>query len=195
MLRSFILTCLLALANIAPARATSVIPLPLDGIVSAAAVAFEGTCISNSTQRDPATRLVVTYTTFAVHDVLRGTLGTQYTIKQVGGEIPTERIGFRAEGIPSFQVGQDYVVFLPAPSSIGFSSPVGLSQGRFVVTPGAAGNEVTNGRDFRDMTSSIPDADFPPGLAQKLKHAAQPVRHADLAQFKQLIQSRIGAGK
>ncbi|HET8834716.1 MAG TPA: hypothetical protein VFN08_08300 [Gemmatimonadales bacterium] len=195
MLRPFILACLIALASIAPARATSVLPLPLDGIVSGAAVAFEGTCVSNSTRRDPVSGLVATFTTFAVHDVLRGSLGTQYTIKQVGGELPAEGIAFRAHGVPTFKVGQDYVVFLPAPSSIGFSSPVGLSQGRFVVTPGAAGNEVTNGRDFRDMTSGIPDTEFPPGLAQKVKHAAQPVRRADLAEFKELVRSRIGAGK
>jgi len=151
MLRSTILACLLAVAAVAPASATSVLPLHLDDIVSDSAAAFEGTCVSNSTQRDPATNLIVTYTTFAVHDVLRGSFGTQYTIKQLGGEIPGERLGFRAHGIPTFSVGQDYVVFVLPASRLGFSSPVGLAQGRFAVTPGAAGSEVSNGRDFREI--------------------------------------------
>ena len=195
MLRRAFLGALLALAAALPAWATTVLPLSLDDIVNTAAIAFEGTCLENRTERDTSTNLVVTYTTFAVHDAIKGDVGTTYTIKQLGGQLPGDANGFRVHGVPTFVVGQDYVVFLAGVSRAGFSSPVGLSQGRFVVHPGASGTEVTNGRDFREMTENIPEADLPPGLAQKLRHSRDPVRHLGLAEFKQLARQRRGPGR
>jgi hypothetical protein len=86
-----------------------------------------------SHERDPQTNLVVTYTTFAVEDVLKGTVPATHTIKQIGGNLAAEGTTLRVEGIPTFVVGQNYVVFLAGVSSAGFSSPIGLGQGRFSV--------------------------------------------------------------
>ncbi|HET9650745.1 MAG TPA: hypothetical protein VFP36_01075 [Usitatibacter sp.] len=168
------------------------LPLSLDDIVGTAAVAFEGTCLENRSERDPATNLVVTYTTFAVHDVIKGTVGSTHTIKQVGGELPQQDTKFKVHGVPSFTVGEDYVIFLAGISSAGFSSPIGLAQGKFNVHQGAAGAEVANGRDFREMTANIPDTDLPPGLVQKVKRAPDEVRHLGLDEFKQLARRRAG---
>ena len=184
------LAFLLALAAVFPAAATSVLPVGLDQMVGTAAVAFEGTCTENRTERDPATNLVVTYTTFSVHDVLKGPVGTTYEIKQIGGAMPGGLI-YRVDGVPRFREGQDYVVFLPGVSAAGFSSPVGLEQGRFVVTPTANGREVANGRDFRDLTAGIPASELPPSLQQQTKRAG-PMRRLDIDEFKQLVRSRVG---
>ena len=185
-----IFTLMLAFAAIGRAEATTVLPLSLDDIVATAAVAFEGTCIENRTENDAATNLVVTYTTFAVHDVIKGTPGSTYTIKQVGGELPDKDVAFKVRGVPSFAVGADYVVFLPPRSSAGFSSPVGLAQGRFSVHQAPDGAKAANGRDFREMTADIPDAELPPGLAQGVKHAGAPVRDLDVEDFKRLARER-----
>jgi hypothetical protein len=193
MSKRWFLAFLLALAAAFPALATSVLPVDLDQMVATASVAFEGTCTGNRTERDPATNMVVTYTTFAVHDVLKGNVGTTYEIKQIGGELPNG-MRYKVEGVPRFDPGQDYVVFLAGVSAAGFSSPIGLAQGRFVVTPATAGREVSNGRDFRDLTSTIPAADLPPALQQQAKRG-EPMQRLDLDQFKQLVRRRAGATK
>lgn len=184
------LALLLAFAAAFPAAATSVLPVDLDQLVGTAAVAFEGTCTGNRTERDPATNLVATYTTFAVHDVLKGQVGGTYEIKQIGGAIPGG-LTYKVEGVPKFQPGQDYIVFLPGVSAAGFSSPVGLQQGRFVVTPTANGREVANGRDFRDLTAGIPSGELPPSLQQQARRGG-PMRRLDIDEFKQLVRSRVG---
>jgi hypothetical protein len=187
--RSFV-AFVLALGAFGHAAATTVLPLTLDDIVAGAAVAFEGTCIENRTEQDAATNLVVTYTTFAVHDVIKGSPGSTYSIKQVGGELPDKDIAFKVRGVPSFAVGADSVVFLPPPSRAGFSSPVGLAQGRFSVHEGPRGLQVANGRDFREMTAAIPDTELPAELAQGVKHAGAPVRDLDVEAFKRLARER-----
>jgi len=182
------LAFLLALAAAFPAAATSVLPVGLDKMVADASVAFEGTCSGNRTERDPATNLVATYTTFAVHDVLKGQVGATYEIKQIGGSIPGG-LTYKVDGVPRFREGQDYIVFLPGVSAAGFSSPVGLEQGRFVVTPTTNGREVANGRDFRDLTAGIPAGDLPPSLQQQAKRGGA-MRRLDIDEFKQLVRSR-----
>jgi hypothetical protein len=191
-LRHFLILCLMSFAAIGRASATTVLPLTLDDIVGNAAIAFQGTCTENRSEQDSQTNLVVTYTTFAVHDVLKGKPGETYTIKQVGGEIPGREIAFKVHGVPTFTPGEEYLVFLPPPSSAGFSSPVGLSQGRFTVAGQAANREIANGRDFREMTANISDADLTDDMAQNVKHSASPVRHMGIEQFKQLVRDRAG---
>ena len=182
---------LLALASVFPAFATSVLPMDLDQMVAASAVAFDGTCTGNRTGRDPVSNLIVTYTTFAVHDVLKGDVGATYEIKQIGGALPNG-LQHHVEGVPRFAVGQEYVVLLPQASSGGFSSPVGLSQGQFTVTQTEKGATVSNGRDFREMTSTIPSEQLPGDLQTQTKRATGPVRQLDLSEFKQLVRNRAG---
>lgn len=174
------------------ASATTVRPLGLDEIIDTAAVVFEGTCVGNWSGRDAQTQLVVTYTTFAVKDVLKGDVPTNYVIKQIGGSLPNGMI-YRAHGVPSFTQGQDYVVFLAGVSSAGFSSPIGLAQGKFDVLPGAAGPEVTNGRDFRNMTAGMATAVLPAATAKSLGTAQAPVRRLGLDEFKQMVRAQLGA--
>lgn len=168
-----------------PAPAMSVLPLQLDEIIDTASVAFQGTCTANRTEREAQTNLVVTYTTFAVKDVLKGAVQTTHVIKQIGGKMPEGEMSYRVEGVPSFVVGEEYVVLLAGVSSAGFSSPIGLAQGKFTVD--AVGNRVSNGRDFREMTARMPTVLLPGGAA--------PVRHLGLDEFKQLIRARVGGGQ
>jgi hypothetical protein len=172
-----------------PAGAASVLPVSLDHLVDNSAVVFEGTCVGNRTERDEGTGLVVTYTTFSVRDVIKGQAGSVHEIKQVGGQVPGSGMAFRVDGVPTFAVGESYVVFLAGVSTAGFSSPIGLSQGRFAVSHEAAGKTVSNGRDFREMTAGMPAVLLPASMA---KAAATPVRQLGLDDFKQLVRSRVG---
>jgi hypothetical protein len=183
-----------ALACVSPAHAASVVPLYLDEVIDTSTVAFEGTCIDNRTERDGATNRVVTYTTFAVRDVLKGSVGTTHVIKQIGGSLPEQNLEYRVDGIPKFAIGQDYVLFMAGVSAAGFSSPIGLEQGRFSVKAGDTGPQVTSGRDFRDITARI-SAAVPAKAKAKMLRDAVPVREVDLDEFKQMVRNRVGAGR
>lgn len=174
--------CVLGLALTLPARAVSVLPLSLDQMIDTAATAFEGTCTANRVERDAATNLIVTHTTFLVKEVLKGAVSDMHTIKQIGGELAEAGLGYRVSGVPSFAVGQDYVVLLAGVSAAGFSSPIGLAQGRFTVRQTGSGPKVSNGRNFREMTVRMPSAVLPGGNAD--------VGQLDLEDFKQLVRAR-----
>lgn len=174
------------------AQAASVLPLYLEEMIDTSALAFEGTCIGNRTERDPVTNFVVTYTKFAVHDVLKGEAGVTYEIKQIGGSLPGDELQFRVEGVPTFGIGEDYVVFLAGVSSAGFSSPIGLAQGRFGIHADGAARRVGNGRDFRDMASRIA-ARLPAQARARMQAAPGPVKEMDLDDFKQAIRNHLGA--
>jgi hypothetical protein len=193
MLKQFFIACLLGLALAGSAGAASVRPLLLDEIIDTATVAFEGTCIDNRTEREEATNRVVTYTTFAVKDVLKGAVQGTHVIKQIGGKMPAGELSYRVVGVPTFAVGEDYVVLLAGVSAAGFSSPIGLGQGKFTVLQDAAGPRVTNGRDFREMTAGMPV--LPEATAKVLGEATAPVRHLGLDEFKQLVRARAGRAK
>jgi hypothetical protein len=180
MIRRALLAVAASLTIHLPVHATSVLPLYLDEIVDTASVAFEGTVVSSRSTRDEATGFVVTYTTFKVHEVLKGDAGETYTIKQVGGELPAQGIREKSHGVPRFTTGQSLVVFLYGASQAGFSSPVGLEQGRFMISDETDGPAVTNGRDFRDMTREKVQSD-------------KAVKHLPLADFKKLVRDRVTA--
>lgn len=171
-----------------PAHATSVLPAYLEELVDHSTVAFEGTVTANRTERDTVTNFIVTYTTFEVTDALKGPVGTTYEIKQVGGKLP-DGSSYKVDGVPRFTVGQDYVVFLAGVSSLGFSSPIALSQGSFTVHSRNGAKVVANGRDFREMMSRI-QSRLPAAARTKL-NGKGPVREWDLDDFKRIVRSHM----
>lgn len=191
-MKKFLAACLLGFATILPAAAASVVPLYLDEIIDRSAVAFEGVCLENRSERETATNMVVTYTTFEVRDVLKGNVGATHVIKQIGGSLPGDSVQFEVSGVPKFAVGESYVVFLAGVSSAGFSSPVGLAQGRFSVSGMAGTREVTNGRDFRDLIPNPEQKTMAAGTRAKLQRAPDPVRQLNIDEFKQLVRDRAG---
>ena len=170
---------------------TVLVPLYLEEMIDRSEAVFQGRCLANRTVRDEKTNMVVTLTTFQVYDVLKGTVGQTHVIKQVGGSLPDEPLEYRFKGIPTFTVGKEYVVFLAGVSRSGFSSPIGLSQGSFEVT---ASRQVTNGRDFKDLTSRIA-AKVPAMALKNIESAPGRVREMDLEDFKQTVRNQLRAGQ
>lgn len=191
MLKRILLTFALALA-MAAAHAGVVRDMYLEEIIDGAAVAFEGTVIENRAARDPDSGAIVTYTTFVVHDGLKGKAGATHTIKQIGGEIPGEGVGYKVDVRTTFTVGHSYVVFLYGKSNWGFSSPVGSTQGSFAVVDDASGAVVTNGRDFGDMTQAMARDQ---AKAKSLPKARADGKKVGLEEFKQLVRSRTEVAK
>ena len=147
------------------AAATSVRPVSLPRMAASAETIFQGKAISNEVRRDPTSGQVVTLTTFEVIEVIKGDPGTTYTIKQIGGELPGAKVRQVIHGVPRFAIGRDYVVFLPKASRLGFSSPIGLSQGKFDIRELNGETVVSNGRPVEALMKITPQQDLPKALA------------------------------
>ena len=171
------------------AIAASVAPLSLDQIVSGAKHIVHVRCTGNVVQDDPDVG-VVTITSFVVLDRARGGDEPTFTVRQVGGELHGLAVDYH---VPKFRAGDEYVLFMPAPSKLGLASPVGLSQGAFSVLPGTAGKEVGNGRDFGELLAGTDAASVPPRMAARLKRGGQERSRMDLEEFMALSREKAGA--
>jgi hypothetical protein len=168
------------------AVAASVVPLDLDQIVAGAEHIVHVRCTGNRVQGDPDVG-IVTLSSFVVLDRARGGAEPTFTVRQAGGELLGLAVDYH---VPKFRVGEEYVLFMPAPSRLGLASPVGLSQGAFSVMPGAAGKEVANGRDFAELLAGADPATIPPGMAARLKQAPHARARVDLGEFMALTRAK-----
>lgn len=150
------------------AGATTVLPVSLQKMSAAAATIFYGRVVANETRQDPASGQVATFTTFEVIDVIKGNPGSIHTIKQIGGQLPGSNRRLVIRGVPRFQQAEEYVVFLPKPSNLGFCSPIGLSQGKFDVRDQNGSKVVSNRRTINGLVGSRTT-----GKALKLPGAVQ----------------------
>ncbi|MFQ5669361.1 MAG: hypothetical protein ACE5HD_02435 [Acidobacteriota bacterium] len=128
----------LAAAPGAGSRASRVRSLDLPEMVRAAGTIFSGRVLKTAPHRIhnlPATRV-----TFKVEESLRGAAADEITLTFLGGVRPGG-IPYRAAGLPVFRPGERLVLLAYPASSLGLTSPVGLDQGRFRVSQGAAGVE------------------------------------------------------
>ena len=171
------------------AVATSVVPLDIDQIVAGAQHVAHVRCTGNRVEPDSVVG-VVTVTTFDVLDRAKGASGPVLIVRQPGGERNGLHVNFH---VPQFAVGEEYVLFMPAPSKAGLASPVGLSQGVFDVVPVRGGKEVGNGRDFAELIPTVDPAKLPSGVAKRLQLAPQERKRMDLGDFMALVRAKAGA--
>jgi len=88
--------------------------------------------------------------TLRVQEELKGSVGGTFTFRQYLYD-PRERAGRLG-----YRVGESIVVMMHSSSPLGFSSPVGLEQGRFRVTTDSSGNVmVTNGWDNAGLLKNV----------------------------------------
>jgi hypothetical protein len=116
------------------ALATSLLPISLEQLSTRATTVFYGVVTGNKVSKDERTGHIATFTSFEILESIKGDIGETHTIKQIGGYHKQSNMRHHVYGVPSFQVGKEYIVFLPEVSSLGFSSPLGLQQGRVTVT-------------------------------------------------------------
>ena len=123
----------LLLSGATAALATMTMRLDLPHIVAAADRAFVGRVVSVHADRDAA-GLPSTWITFAVDHVIKGTVGGTLTIKQFGTTAPlSDGSVLRLPGLPTYAPGDEMILFLSGESTAGFSSPIGLAQGKFPI--------------------------------------------------------------
>jgi hypothetical protein len=152
MFGKFLAACLIGLGIAGSAAAATVRPILLDEIIDSSAVAFHGTCIANRVELDPVSNFIVTYSTFAVRDVIKGAPAATHVIKQIGGTMPGGESGMIVRGVPKFVVGEEYVV--PRRYLVdGFLRARSARHRQIAVQEG--GRKTASGRDFRELTARI----------------------------------------
>ena len=134
--------------------ATKLLPINLEQLSTRASLIFYATVISNTAQKDIQSGQVATFTEFEIIELIKGSAASTHTIKQLGGQLKESNIKFQIDGVPKYQIGNQYVVFLPQKSSLGFSSPLGLHQGSFSVENIAGENIISNGRNISALQAT-----------------------------------------
>lgn len=137
------------------ASATTILPITLEQLSTRASLIFYGKVISNQVKKDAQSGRIATFTEFEVIDLIKGKTGHTHIIKQIGGIDKESNIQLLVHGVPEFHNGEEYVVFLPEKSVLGFSSPLGLHQGRFSVSTVNNEHMVSNGRNMSQQSEML----------------------------------------
>lgn len=162
------------------------VQMNIERIVSDAAVIVHGTVSAVESKLDPQTNILSTFVTFNVIENLYGNPGQTFIVKMAGGHSKTRSIKFPE--MPVFNVGEETIVMFYAPSKLGFTSPVGMGQGKFTVLSDPAGNkmirnDLNNANLFVGMkhTSSLAKSDRSSGKNESV----------DVKSFTQTLRSLI----
>lgn len=116
--------------------ATTVKVANLQDLIDQSDRIFVGKCLtmeSTTAEQAPLTRY-----TFQVIDPIKGVQDGTITIRQLGLQTPVQLDGGKQRivhipGMPRFEPGREFLLFMVKESPIGLSSPVGLGQGAFRV--------------------------------------------------------------
>jgi hypothetical protein len=143
-LASLVLLIWLSAPLLSTSVAMMVLPVDLDQLVVDADRIFLG-LVTAVDEQDDEHRIPCTYVTMQIARTLKGNPPTTLTFKQVGGQArPGGSALLRIAGLPTYQVGQELVLFLHPTSAEGFTSPVGMEQGKFIVVRDGATAQVMN---------------------------------------------------
>ncbi|OGQ66938.1 MAG: hypothetical protein A3F89_08145 [Deltaproteobacteria bacterium RIFCSPLOWO2_12_FULL_50_11] len=140
--------------------AMTIVQLNLLQLTEMAPIIFRGYCISVDRKIQGGRDVLVV--SFKVDEVIKGSVGSTVTFNQLAPPDKDLReigLGSAFEGMPTYSVGEECVVFLSEESSLGLAAPIGLGQGRFCVREDGSGqkfiaNDINNAGLFRDLSNS-----------------------------------------
>jgi hypothetical protein len=143
-----------------------VLPTDLQTLVTDADRIVAGTVVAVEERQDEH-GILCTYVTVQISQLLKGQLPTLFTFKQLGVQT-RQRQGtlLRIPGMPDYHTGEEVVLFLHPTSAAGFTSPVGMQQGKFTVVRHGSKVQVRNslgninlaGAQPRGGTQHVPTA-------------------------------------
>jgi len=112
----------------------------LKALVSKAERIFTGQCISaeEAEIKFPKGSIWCAEYVFRISEGIKGTTGETITFRQYGlinpRKIDENTVMFnRPDGMPTYKVNQEYMLFLIGDSELGLTSPTGLLQGAFLI--------------------------------------------------------------
>lgn len=142
-----------------PALATKLVHRNLAELSTLADRIFIGVCLSVETKAitlEGQALLVMEYT-FDISQAIKGVAENTLVFRQFG---PASGVG-SVIGMPSYQQGKNYMLFLGKDSEYGLTSPIGFGQGAFLVFTNTNGttqalNTFGNRGLFRRMNEVVP---------------------------------------
>ncbi len=147
---------LLLAAPLAAQRNARMLHRNLDELVGDSYTIVAGRVLSVRAEVHPQYNSIHTIVvTLQVSEVLKGQSGSQFTFQSFVDDAMDIRTNL------DYKVGQELLLMMTQPSSIGLSSPAGLEQGRFRVQSDAQGNRfLVNGYNnmglFRNLATTSP---------------------------------------
>ena len=165
--------------------ATTVIPPTFDQLVGQAEMIFQGsvTEVRSVWSGEGAQRHIDSYVTFTVEQSMKGTPGTSYTIRLLGGTVDGETM--EVTDSPKFNVGDRDILFVEH-NGEQFVPLVGIMHGRFRVQ-----RDEQTGRDFITTGEGEPVRNLSKlGREEESVAATQAL---SLAEFKSQIQTHLAS--
>ncbi|MFZ4619285.1 MAG: hypothetical protein ACOYNS_01900 [Bacteroidota bacterium] len=140
------------------ASAQRTVRMNIERMVTDAGMIVHGKVTNVESSVDPQTNILSTFVTIAVQENFYGADQPTVTLKMVGGA--NKRSTLKFAEMPIFKVGEEIYSLFYAPSKYGFTSPIGMSQGKFSVSYDAMSkttivrNGVNNARLFTGMKNA-----------------------------------------
>lgn len=141
---------------------TSIIKMNLSEMVQKSGRIIVGVCtaIDDGTMPTPSGgSIAYTSYTFAVSKSIKGGVGSSLEIKQFSHPVSSSsgQVNVKLTGMPTYQIGEEYVLILTAESGLGLSTTVGLSQGcfRVIINAKTGVRQVANGLNNAGLFKNI----------------------------------------
>jgi len=169
-----------ALGSVVPARATSMVSMSMEQLTQASSDIVQGHVVSQVSQWNATHTQIITITTFAVSQSLKGSASSSVQVRQLGGTVgPVTQtimgdVSFRAQG--------EYILFLEPAGGETFHV-VGLSQGAYPV--------------FQDATSNGERVALPltqAGVQNLVSGGGGPVGTVPLVGFHKYVATLVNSG-
>lgn len=150
-------TVLLLLAILAPSLPPAamgiMVKVELPELVSQAGQIVHGTVVSNESRMD-ADGAIYTFTTVSVIEELTGTVPERtIVVRNMGGRVG-ER-GLTVSDVPTFQEGEEVVLFIEATPRVAETDLVAWEQGKFTVREGVVERTRQTVEEFKDEVRAL----------------------------------------
>jgi hypothetical protein len=175
--------------------ATTVIPMSIEQLSSAATQIIRGHVIDSRSAWDDQHSTIYTYTRFQTDETLKGTNNAVITVKQLGGSAGGYTL--HVAGVHSWSKGEDVVLFLrSSQAQDGTFSVVGLMQGDFRLHRAASGEMLAdNGLHLSAATVMSPESDvhaYNPSTKQLTAYSGSQLT---LSQLEGRVHAALAGGK
>jgi hypothetical protein len=139
--------------------ATTVVPMSIEQLASAATHIIRAHVIDSSSAWDDTHSTIYTYTRFQTEETLKGSRSSVVTVKQLGGSAGGYTL--HVAGVHPWNKGENVVLFLrPSQGQDGTFSVVGLMQGDFRLRRSTSGELMAdNGLHLSAATAMSPVGD------------------------------------
>ena len=163
------------------------IRMNLERMVSDAGMIVHGTVSNVETGVDPQTKLLATFVTIDVSENFYGATEQRIVVKMLGGKSKSKTI--KLAEMPTFKVGEEIISLFFSPSKYGFTSPVGMAQGKFLVHTDAVSKKsfVRNGSNNAQLFSGVKNTT----ALSKTAAINGTVENIETADFSQTVRSLV----